>query len=342
MTTWRNLCRYLPSLSFGEPTFPLGWKNPMATATPKTTLFQLIAAVAASLVGLAPLRAQPGTPATGTVSVTWDFLSFRGPYRTMGDVNNPSTLFALSSEVNGASPSFTGGAVPDASVSPRGLALGQAALSPTNAVEFVWSLAGSTAGFASNELRFTPETGFTATSGTPFRLGTLSFTNGSWFGASPNDPLRNVPSFFDFRITTASNNQPAFNQTFEGFITLVVHSAASTGVTAGSPGFAEAEADWIYIQGANTAGSGATGQLQTTNAFRVFDGSTSSVGTVELWAQFGSLSLLDFRNPTGDGFVTSSIAPLGSTVVPEPGSGMLLVAGFGGLLLAFRRRSVQT
>jgi hypothetical protein len=253
----------------------------------------------------------------------------------------------IGSFVNGNTPTFANGVRfptgnnfgPD-----EGLALGTLTGLSGTSVTF---------GYAStptnNEIRFTPAASVPGVAGTPFLLGTLSFTNGAWYGAHPSDPALNVPSYFDFRLETTSSTDAQFNQTFEGSVVLAVHSnsSANWSTLAGQ----QAEADWLYLTGQNTSGAGAAlGVQQTTNAFRVYDGfaapsGVSNTGTVELWAQFGSLTLLDFRRPTGGGFVTGSIAPLDPqigagpvTPVPEPASLLLLASGLSACAAACMRR----
>jgi hypothetical protein len=302
-------------------------------------------ALAAALTTAATLHAQ-----SPTVSVTWDFLRFRGPFDR---VFSPSCTIPSTDPLCQTSEARVNGRTVD----PTGFQAEQPSSSPSqnfSVLGLVNGLTGRTVTFgttrfgtsANNILEFTPAQDLVGLVGEPVRLGTLSFTNGNWWGSSSEGPSFNVPSFFDFRLTTTSTDQ-RFNQTFEGHIRLIVtfNNAPNPATLAGQ----EAQADYVYIEGSNTAGTGATGQLQTTNAFRVFDSNAfgySNIGSAELWAEFNSLDLLGFRNPTGGGFVTQSIDVLGPdganpTPVPEPNTALLVAtaATLGALWGRVRRRS---
>jgi hypothetical protein len=286
------------------------------------------------------VSAAPIAVSAQTVTVNWNFLRFRGPSDLIENVDNPTSTFGAGVLINGIRPTLNGSAARAATgvkLGPNeGYALGE-----------VTGLSGTSVAFgydnrpiSDNQISFTPFS-LSPETGVPFRLGTLSFTNGAFYGANRVDPFSNVPSYFDFRLETQSANA-AFNQTFEGSVVLVVHSpaAADYATLAGQ----QAEADWVYLTGENTGGTNPVPGLQTTNALRVYDGFAApkdalTTGTVELWAQFGSLTLLELRNPTGGNFVTASVGALDPqtgnpiTTVPEPTSVLLLVTGLAGAAL---------
>lgn len=166
--------------------------------------------------------------------------------------------------------------------------------------------------------------------GTPFLLGSLTFTNGVWLGAGAT-AADNVDTELDFEITTTSSLGPSL--TIGGTLRHVVNS----NLDCSTPTDQLIAADWVYLTSAAFLGS------QNSSAFRVLDktcsppGSTG-IGTVELWGEFNSLDLLDFRNPT-NGILTSNIGEyVPPTVVPEPTSLLLVGAGMLALALGKVRR----
>jgi hypothetical protein len=198
-------------------------------------------------------------------------------------------------------------------------------------------------GYGANQISFTPAAFTNVAQGEDFSLGTISFTNGGWFGGERSLANTEVPSAFYFTLTTNSA-EDAFNQTFTGFIQMTVH-APYTGtndcsVLAGQ----QAEADWISVI--------STANLSVPNSLRVYDdgclpnGATNR-GTAQLIGRFGSLHVVGLADPGGSGFLIAdnnalpSVAPLPPPVlggVPEPASWALMIGGFGLAGSARRRR----
>ena len=295
--------------------------------------------IATWLVGLAPVFAAAQAGGSGTVD--FRFLSFEGPFAASTEAN-------LGSPGNWIVPGLVNGVDPGASIPPYllgwssvgsptsdiGFVKGAMALAPTSTVSLRY--AGTSPGSTlENILSFTPRPFTNVPLGQDFVLGTLTFQNGGWHGGGFSAAY-NVPTYLDFEIRTLSMDGGAFNQTLYGRLTMVVHAPQDNDTT--SLAGQEAEADFIYI----TDYAAPDRQL---GALRVFDeccrpiGATS-VGSVDLVAQFNSLDLVALANPQG-GFITQSIDPLpGVAPVPEPAAVLMLLAG-GLLVGATARRQAR-
>ncbi len=181
--------------------------------------------------------------------------------------------------------------------------------------------------------------------GQNFTLGTLTFQNGSWFGAAGN-PANNQVTTLEFRVTTTSGDGALFNQVRNLALVHVANAPFPNDTTtlAGQ----QAAADWVSLLDLDTG--------TTLNSFRVFDlnqtpAGFTNVGTVDLIGRFGSLDIVGFANAQG-GFITPTGAQLPPVVpgggggggvgtppaVPEPASWAMLIAGFGLIGAAQRRR----
>jgi hypothetical protein len=272
-------------------------------------------------VALALSAATGAHAATGTGGVSFAFTSFDGPFAAAqtGFVGDPSK-WLLTGEVNGRTPTVNGVTSPASS----GFVYigGDEALSGQSVTMAYANIPG-----LPSVISFTPVANFGRVStGDPFKLGTLSFTNGQWVGGS-GDPATNYPVTLHFRIATSSST-PQFNQVVDDAFTVVTNQAAGDCSTAQGQ---MDEADFIYLAGAPKLGS-----------MRVYDqackpaGATNS-GSVELWGRFGSLDYVDFRNPTGSAFLVDSTG-VGAIGVPEPAAWTILLAGFGLMGLSLRGR----
>ncbi len=289
-------------------------------------MLRIVAAAAA--LGL--LAANPAAAATGSGTISWTFTSFTGPFGAAAPANlGDQSQWLLVGSVNGQTPTVNGNNV----LSDGFYYVGGTTGLNSGSVDMVYANVPTA---LDNIVSFTPAAGgFTNVQDhTPFLLGTLSFTNGQWVGGT-GDPATNYPTVLDFTLQTTSGDQPAFNQTLHDSITMVTNQAANGDVDcATNQQTREDEADFIYITGATQLGS-----------MRVYDAACAppgvpNHGSVEVWAQFGSIDLLQFRNPTDGAFVSDSVSTgsLGGGV-PEPGAWALMIAGFGLSGLALRRRS---
>ncbi|MDA8133867.1 MAG: choice-of-anchor K domain-containing protein [Desulfobacteraceae bacterium] len=168
--------------------------------------------------------------------------------------------------------------------------------------------------FGSSVLRFEASENSNYAVGEEFLLGTLTFTNGIW-----NSFVHGEGSAFSFTITASSESANLYDQVFSG--TLMMFTNINS---ADSP---EERADWFYIQEKPGLGS--------VRVFEFSDG--DSTGTVELWGAFGSLDLVELKNPGGGAFLDSSITP-DISPVPEPSTIMLFCFGILGFFGINRKK----
>jgi len=150
-----------------------------------------------------------------------------------------------------------------------------------------------------------------------FKIATLEFTNGTWFGSSPpidpgNGPLYTA-SVFGVSLTALPDPQigtPTFawgGHQWSGALTLTSTFGANT-------------PDYLALTSLGTFPSG---------YFAVNEGAT---GSIEVWGRLGSLLALEYRNPV-NGSVVSEIP---TSPVPEPVTYLQLLLGLG-VLLASRK-----
>jgi hypothetical protein len=171
----------------------------------------------------------------------------------------------------------------------------------------------------SNELIFKAATG---TNGfplsvdnptSPFKLGTLTFTNGLWTGNAD----------FGFSIVVQDSTTQT-SHVFTGFVHM--------GLTSPNTGTPAQNADFIYLTDAagNAVVNPLTGvALPSLRAYELADSPTgSNTVSADIYGKFGSLDPTSFQNVTGGGFLDASLTPaLTTPPVPEPGTLMLLVTG---------------
>jgi hypothetical protein len=149
--------------------------------------------------------------------------------------------------------------------------------------------------------------------GQTFLLGTITFSNGTWF----TDPE------FEISFVTSSFDDPAYN----GFRwDDVLHLGITTNSAANSPA---QNADFIYF----TLHPG----LGSARAYELSDSPTgSNTVSFDVYGQINSLTPTQFANATGGGFLDPSVSP--QPTVPEPSVLGLLLAGTCGLAWMGRRR----
>ena len=151
-----------------------------------------------------------------------------------------------------------------------------------------------------------------------FKIATLEFTNGTWFGSTPtfdpgNGPLY-VESIFGVSLGALPDPQigtPTFPwgvHQWNGGLTLTSTFGPNT-------------LDYVSLSGIGSFPSG---------YFAVNEGAT---GSIEIWGQLGSLLVVEFRNPV-NGRIVSEIP---TSPVPEPSIYMQMLSGLALLFMAGRK-----
>ena len=191
---------------------------------------------------------------------------------------------------------------------------------PTSSVDFRYGQAGFTPPLPLlNNFTFVGGAA-DVVAGQDFSLGTFSFTNGQWY------PQADV----GFMLTTHSTDAALDGHTFAGFLHLV-----STSPEDGVPAD---EADYFYVTELN--GQPVAGM----NSARVYEpsiqppGNPGNVGSFALMGHIDSLVPTGFVSLNGAGFTNASLDPALAQPVPEPETYSILLAGFGLLHAAMRRK----
>jgi hypothetical protein len=278
---------------------------------------------------------------TGSGTVSFSFTGFSGPIANISANAVGAAPWPGQGRFNNVLGTPDGGFIPSPSNPAFGVATGTATFAHgTTSVAYRYdNVAPGSIG--ENLLSFAPAAFTNVGVGQPFLLGTLTYKNGFWFGAG-DTPASNIPSVFSFSITTIADGP--FAQTTTGIITNVVNQLPLAVDQIDTPSEWLAEADWIYVT--ETAGGNLGIPL---GALRVYDNCCrptgfTTVGSIELWGRFGSLDLVELRNPQGGVFTTSigALDPGGpvAPAIPEPSSWAMLIAGFGLTGAVLRRRRV--
>jgi hypothetical protein len=249
--------------------------------------------------------------AASPVSITGGFTSFSG--LTSG--TDPSCFPGFGAVINGAvvnAPVCNGGQVGSQFI------WGPASYtfpSTTGSFEFYETAFGSNP--AHNALSFTPAPQQDVVAGQPFKLGTLSITNGIWYGAEAENS-------FHIELTTVSSDSALNGHVLSDDLIWYITSNVPTNPP-------EDNADSIYFSNFKAAGvlwayeAGVPGKSNTT--------------TADLYGRIGSLTPTSFQNVQG-GFATPDLDPTpAAAVVPEPAS--MALVGFGIGLIAVRRVNMR-
>jgi hypothetical protein len=280
--------------------------------------FAMTALIAAAAGAAA--HAAPVTTGSGTVDFT--FTDFKGSFAWVdpGFESNPSAdPNATIGTVNGVQPTFNGG------IFPRGL-FGQEIITGDAAIsgDSVTMNNGFFGGTLPNVVSFTPVSSFSnVAQGQPFKIGTLTFTNGAWFGG-----VSNVPVELDFTLTTHSSTS-AFDQTSNDAFMMLTNVKPSSESCSSAQGQAD-EADFVYLQSTPALGS-----LRVYEPFCAPTSATDQTASVDVYYHFGSLDPDSLQNVQGDGFYSPS-TQLGPLATPEPSTWVLLT--FGLAAFGYRRR----
>jgi len=172
----------------------------------------------------------------------------------------------------------------------------------------------------SNELTFTSSPGplLNVDPNLPFKLGTLTFTNGLWTGDAD----------FGFSIV-AHDLTTQTDHTFTGFVHMGLTINDFANLTPAQ------NADFVFLTdlaGAQLIDPLTNLPLGSLRAYELVDTPTgTNIASADLFGVLGSLHPTSFQNPVG-GFLDISVTPaLGgppTSSVPEPGTLMLLITGF--------------
>jgi hypothetical protein len=260
-----------------------------------------------------------------SVSFDFSFTGFSGAFAwSPGDdisAADPST-YSFVGTVNGVQPVYDGTHVDRFADGSQWIIGGTAPLSGTTA-----TLVASSFPALPNVVSFTPAPNQVVTTNVPFVIGTLSFTNGAWFGG-----VNNLPFSLSFTVTTHSST-PDLNQVWND--SFVVETNVGSG-SCSDPAVQATNADFVYVGSAPLMGS-----LRVFEPFCAPTPDLTQEASAEILAVFDGLEPLQFVNVQGEGFLSSSVTPgpLPSDV-PEPATWALLATGFVAIALASRRKPV--
>ena len=167
--------------------------------------------------------------------------------------------------------------------------------------------------FTHNALGFTPNDAQDVEKGQEFILGTMSYTNGTWFGI-------HTQAAFHVVLTTHSDDPLLDGHTLDDWLLLDI-----TPTVAGNT--PDDNADFVYFSNFTSVG--------TFKVYEKFDAPNGlgNSGTVQLKGRIGSLIPTAFINPTGG--ATIGRVPV---TAPEPGTLAMVVLGLGMLVRSRAQR----
>jgi hypothetical protein len=158
--------------------------------------------------------------------------------------------------------------------------------------------------YSANNFSFAPGAEVSVDPGVPFTLGSISFTNGQWFYRTELGVHFSATSLADGTVNEFDD-------------TLVLLSNSPT-----PPYTPQEQADYFYL-----AGHPELGSVRVFDSFSQPADNPGSTGTVDFIAQIGSLDPLAFRPTNSAAFVSDSLTPNPSSVVPEPSTWTMVLIG---------------
>ena len=181
-----------------------------------------------------------------------------------------------------------------------------------------------------NNFHFTPADDANVSRGDIFKLGSFTFTNGTWFVFRSDDGLSLLNTIrLPFSLTTHSSTVELNNQVFNGTINLVVNANSDDPYVS---------ADYFYVAERPDLGS-----VRVFEQFVQPPGNPGFTGTAEFYGQIGSLIPRSFSNPSGAAFLSPSVGidPLVNPV-SEPDILPLTMLGLGWIVAMRRKTKART
>lgn len=270
----------------------------------------------AAIAAMAPFVAE-----AATVSISGSLTSFQSALSRWVDGGN-GTVNDSAIGIDATLPrvQYEGG---DKTYYPQSLTV---SLAPgATSVQFEYTDAFGSSNANPNRVSFNAAPSANVEVGNKFKVGTLTYTNGFWY------PFASI----GLTITTHSTETMLDNHSFVGNIIVKVSSPDPY-----DPADYIANADYFYLQKTD-------GPLTSLGSVRVYErdnqppGNPGNTGSVDLYAQIGSLIPTSFENPQGGVFLSASLAPI-TTAVPEPETYAMMLAGIGLLGFAARRKNQKS